>query len=53
VGQNDEGAAINSMVGTIVQSLPGQSELTAADELFLIEKGWDNAPDMGASGAGN
>ena len=53
VGQNDEGAAINSMVGTVVKSLPGQSELTAAEELFLIEKGWDGAPDTGASGAGN
>jgi hypothetical protein len=53
VGQNSEGAAINSMVGTVVKSLPGQSELTAAEELFLIEKGWDGAPDAGQSGAGN
>lgn len=53
VGQNDEGAAINSMVGTVVKSLPGQSELTSVEELFLIEKGWDGAPAASESGAGN
>lgn len=53
VGQNNEDGAINSMVGTVVKSLPGQSELTAAEELFLIEKGWSGAPDSSASDAGN
>lgn len=41
--QSDE-AAFDGMVGTAVKSLPGHSELSAAEELYLIEKGWAGAP---------
>lgn len=35
---------LEGMVGAAVKSLPGHSELSAAEELYLIEKGWGGAP---------
>jgi hypothetical protein len=42
-GDND---AVEGMVGTAIKNLPGHSELTAAEELFLIERGWGGAPSL-------
>jgi hypothetical protein len=38
--QDDQNGALDGLVGTAVKSLPGHNELTAADELYLIENGW-------------
>jgi hypothetical protein len=43
--QND-GNVVDGMVGTAVKNLPGHSELTGAEEMFLIERGWGSAPAM-------
>lgn len=37
---------LEGMVGQALKSLPGHSELSAAEELYLIEKGWGGAPAM-------
>lgn len=38
--QDDQNGTLDGLVGTAVKSLPGHNELTAADELYLIENGW-------------
>jgi hypothetical protein len=47
-----ESDALDGVVGTVVNTLPGRSELTPVEEEFLIQKGWDAAPAVGG-GAGN
>lgn len=41
-----DGNVVDEMVGTAVKNLPGHSELTGAEELFLIERGWGGAPSV-------
>lgn len=41
-----DGNVLDGMVGTAVKNLPGHSELTGAEELFLIERGWGGAPSV-------
>lgn len=41
--QND-GGVVDGMVGTALKNLPGHSELSGPEELFLIERGWGGAP---------
>jgi anti-sigma factor RsiW len=40
--------SFGTMVDAAVKSLPGHDELSAAEELFLIEKGWGVAPAIGS-----
>ncbi len=49
----DDGARFEGMVGTAVKNLPGHSELSAAEELYLIEKGWTGAPAADGDAPGN
>jgi hypothetical protein len=43
--QNDQNAALDGMIGTALKNLPGHNELTAAEELYLIENGWARGPE--------
>jgi hypothetical protein len=42
--QDDQGGALDGMVGEAVKRLPGHNELTAPEELYLIENGWARGP---------
>lgn len=47
------GDVMDEMIGTAIKSMPAHSELTGAEELYLIDKGWGGVPAMPAPGAGN
>lgn len=51
--QDDKADPFAGMVGTAVKNLPGHDELSTAEELFLIEKGWEAAPAMPRDTGGN
>lgn len=45
---------LDGMVGTAIKSMPAHSELSGAEEAYLIEKGWGGVPALPAApGAGN
>ena len=51
--QDDQsGQSFGTMVDVTVKSLPGHSELSAAEELYLIEKGWGAAPASNGDDSG-
>jgi hypothetical protein len=49
-GQDD---MLDSVVGAAIKSLPSHSELSAAEELYLIENGWSGVPAVEPNGSGN
>ncbi len=44
---------LDGMIGTAIKSMPAHSELTGAEELYLIEKGWGGVPALPAPQSGN
>jgi hypothetical protein len=44
---------LEGVIGTALKSMPAHSELTGAEEAYLIEKGWGGVPVLPAPSAGN
>jgi hypothetical protein len=44
---------LEGVIGTALKSMPAHSELTGAEEAYLIEKGWGGVPALPAPSAGN